>query len=223
MIEINEFFSDLDKRVALWCENTADTNDLAIMCEKIIKNGVKLISVPHEMVSGVWTYLEKRDVKILTQYYFAPVSKNIDSNMYELGANITSACKSGADGIQVFIKMRDFERFIDNLKTVRDDLFFCRDLSIVMDIEDLDINNIDLVFQKLREIRADSFGLTLNEDMGNRSDFVGRVYALLEHFNFDGELHFLLGNNFDRIDQVIRLTESVCPAVSGRLRFFLDY
>ena len=175
------------------------------------------------MVSSVWTYLEKKDVKILTRYDFIAGAKNIDSNMYELGANITSACKSGADGVQIFVKMRDFERFIDNLETVRDDLFFCRDLSIVMDIEDLDINNIDFIFQKLNEIRADSFGLTLNEDMGNRSDFVGRVYALLEHFIFDGDLHFLLGNNFDRIDQVIRLSESMCPAISGRLRFFLDY
>lgn len=223
MIDISEIFSDSDKRIAFWCENVADTNDLAIMCENIINNGVGLISVPREIVSGVWTYLEKTDVKILTRFDFNPVSKNIDSDMYNLGANITDVCKHGASGVQIFIKMQDFEHFVDALKTVRDDLFFEHDLSIVMDVEDIDINNLPFIFQKLREIRANSFGLTLNEDMGNRSDFVGRIYALLQQLDFDGELHFILGNNFDRIDQVVRLTEIVCPVNSGRLKFFLDY
>ncbi len=223
MIDINEIFSDSDKRIAFWCENVADTNDLAIMCENIINNGVGLISVPREIVSGVWTYLEKTDVKILTRFDFNPVSKNIDSDMYNLGANITDVCKHGASGVQIFIKMQDFEHFVDALKTVRDDLFFEHDLSIVMDVEDIDINSLPFIFQKLREIRANSFGLTLNEDMGNRSDFVGRIYGLLQQLDFDGELHFILGNNFDRIDQVVRLTEIVCPVNSGRLKFFLDY
>lgn len=223
MIDINEIFSDSDKRIAFWCENVADTNDLAIMCENIINNGVSLISVPREIVSGVWTYLEKTDIKILTRFDFCPVSRNIDSDMYNLGANITDVCKHGASGVQIFIKMQDFEHFVDALKTVRDDLFFEHDLSIVMDVEDIDINSLPFIFQKLREIRANSFGLTLNEDMGNRSDFVGRIYGLLQQLDFDGELHFILGNNFDRIDQVVRLTEIFCPVNSGRLKFFLDY
>lgn len=223
MIEMNEVFSDSDTRVAIWCEDMADTNDLAMMCESVVNSGVKLISVPHDIVQNVWAYLEKNDVKILTRYNFNSGVKNFDSEMFELGANVTSVCKNGADGVQIFIKMRDFERFLDVLQVVRDDLFFGHDLSIVMDIEDLDINNLDFVFQKLRDIRADSFGLTLNEDLGNRSDFVGRVYTLLQNFNFDGELHFMLGNNFDRIDQVIRLTEILYAAKSQRLRFFLDY
>ena len=223
MIEINEIFSDSDKRIAFWCENREDTNDLAIMCENIINNKIGMVSVPCDVVQNIWTYLEKTGVKILTRCDFNPVSKNIDSDMYKLGADITNVCKSGADGVQIFIKMRDFERFIDSLKIVRDDLFFGHSLSIVMDTEDLEINNIDFIFQKLREIRADSFGLTLNEDMGNRSDFVGRVYSVLEHFDFAGELHFILGNNFDRIDQVIRLTECIKPELNEKLKFFLDY
>ena len=223
MIEINEIFSDSDKRIAFWCENVTDTNDLAIMCENIINNGVGLISVPSEIVPGVWTYLEKTDIKILTRFDFCPVSKNIDDDMYKLGEKITTVCRHGASGVQIFIKMRDFEHFVDMLKTVRDDLFFGHDLSIVMDVEDIDINNLSFLFQKLREIRVNSFGLTLNEDMGNRSDFVGRIYTLLQQLDFDGELHFILGNNFDRIDQVVRLTEIVRPADSGRLKFFLDY
>lgn len=223
MIEINEIFSDSDKRVAMWCDDIADTNDLAVMCETIINNGVHLISVPCHLVANVWTYLEKRNVKILTRFDLDSVFNNIDERMYDLGANITKACKSGADGVQIFIKMQDFEQIINKLEIVRDDLFFGHDLSIAMDTENLDVNNLDFIFQKLRDIRANSFTLTLKEDMGNRSDFVGRIYGLLQHFDFDGELHFVLGNNFDRIDQVIRLTECLRPELNDKLRFFLDY
>lgn len=223
MIDMDEIFSDADKRIAVWCESAADTNDLAIMCESIVNNAVHLISVPPDVVPNVWAYLEKQKVKILTRYDFNPLSKNIDSVMYDLGANITKICKTGANGVQIFVKMRDFEHFLDALQPVRNDLFFGHDLCIGLDTEDLDMNNLDLMFQKLRDIRANSLVLTLNEDMGNRSDFVGRIYALLQKFDFDGELHFILGNNFDRIDQVIRLTECLRPELGDRLRFFLDY
>ena len=70
MIDINEIFSDSDKRIAIWCEGANDTNDLAIMCENIINNDVHLISVPPTVVENVWTYLEKTGVKILTRYKF---------------------------------------------------------------------------------------------------------------------------------------------------------
>ena len=223
MIEMNEIFSDSDKRVAIWCEGVADTNDLAIMCEHVASNNVHLISVLPETVKAVWTYLEKSKVKILARYTFSPNSKNIDSDMFKLGGDIVSVCKNGASGVQLFIKMHDFENLVNSLIVVRNDLFFGHDLSIVMDIEDLDMDNLGFIFQKLREIRADSFALTLNEDTGNRSNFVGRIYALLQQFDFDGELHFIMGNNFDRIDQVIRLTEILCPSLSDKLRFFLDY
>lgn len=119
--------------------------------------------------------------------------------------------------------MRDFERVIDLLTVVRDDLFFEHNLCLVMDIQDIGIGDWDLVFNKLRDIRADSFGILLGEDMGNRSDFIGRIYGMLENWDFDGDLHFVLGNNFDRIDQVIRLVESIRPDLSNKLNFFLEY
>ena len=223
MIEMNDIFSDSDKRVAIWCEGVADTNDLAMMCDHVASSNVRLVSVPPEATKDVWAYLEKSKVKILTRYVVNSNSKNLDSEMFKLGGDIVSVCKNGASGVQLFIKMHDFESVINALQVVRDDLFFGHDLSIVVDTADLDMNNLGFMFQKLRDIRADSFALTLNEDAGNRSDFVGRIYALLQQFNFDGELHFMLGNNFDRIDQVIRLTEILRPELKEKLRFFLDY
>lgn len=223
MIEINDIFSDSDKRLALWCGGALDTNDLAAMADYIIQNDIHLISVPNDILYLLWAYLEKSDVKILTRFVFFPKQKNVDSDMYELAANVTKVCKQGANGVQIFLRMRDFESFIDNISLVRDDLFFEHDLCLVMDVEDLDINNWDLIFQKLREVRASALTLTLQEDMKNRSDFVGRIYGMLHNWNVDGELHFVLNNNFDRMDQVIRLVESERPELSDKLKFFLDY
>ncbi len=223
MIEINEIFFDSDKRVALWCDDVADTNDLAVMADYIIKNDVHLISVPPEILSLVWVYLEKFKVKIYTRFAVSLNHKNIDSDIYNLAANITSVCKKGADGIQIFVNQHDFEILVDKILPVRDDLFFGHDLSIVLDTEDIDINNLDFLFQKLRDLRVKALALTLKEDMKNRSDFVGCIYGMLQNWDIDCELHFILNNNFDRMDQVIRLVECEKPELSDKLHFFLDY
>ena len=223
MIEINEIFSDSDKRIALWCDDVEDTSDLAILADNIIENSVSLISVPPKNLPFMWTCLEKSDIKILTRYFFETTGRDIDGDISKLSENIMSVQKQGANGVQIFIKMRDFERVIDLLTLIRDDLFFEHDLCIVLNILEIAVDDWELVFNKLRQIRADSFGLLFNEDMGNRSDFSGRAYGMLENWDFDGDLHFIMGNNFDRIDQVIRLVESTRPQLNDKLHFFLEY
>lgn len=223
MIEFNEIFSDSDKRVALWCENVDDTNDLAIMASNIIESKSKLISVPIESVAEFWACLEKYNPSILTRYNFAPINKDFDSIMDDFARTVTNVCKHGANGVQIFVKMRDFERFVENLMIIRDDLFFQNSLNIVMDIQDIDMSDMDMLFRKIRDVRANALTLTLNEDTGMQSDFVGRLYALLQNWNTTADLHFLLGNNFDRIDQSIRLIECFRPELMEKVRFFLDF
>ena len=224
MIEINEVFSDADSRMAWFCDKAMDTNELAMMAEDISKEKVRLISVMPYIVPCMWTWLEKMDVKILARYVFNPLQKSmIDEETYDLGAKITDVLKKGATGVQIFVKMRDFEHFVESIEFVRDDLFFDHDLCIALDISDIAIDDWPKVFQKLCDVRAHALVLSLNEDMGNRSDFVGRVYGMLQNWNFDGEIHFILGNNFDRIDQAVRLIEVEKPELANRVKFFLDY
>ena len=223
MIEANEIFSDSDKRIALWCDDVQDTNDLAIMCENIVENGIDLISVPPSKVQDAWVYLEKKPVKILTRYDFVSNHKDIDNDIANLAGAISNVCKHGAGGVQIFIKMSMFEDFCDKISPVSADLFFGKNLCVVMDILDVDVNNWNTIFEKLRSIGTNTLAFTLSEDIGGRSDFVGRIYGMLENYDFDGELHFLLDNNYDRIDQVIRLIETVKPELNDRVRFFLNY
>ena len=223
MIEANEIFSDFDKRIAFWCDNVADTAELADLSNNLIENKIDLISVVPNAVYFLWTCLEKQNVKILPRYYFAPLQKNMDTDVSELVKNITNVFKKGATGVQIFLKMRDLERFTDTIKFVRNDLFFEHVLCVGFDINDINFEDWDLVFQKLHDLCADALVLTLNEDMGNRSDFVGRVYGMLQKWDFGGELHFKLNNDYERMDQVIRLIESEKNELSDKLRFFLEY
>lgn len=222
MIEANDIFFDSDPRVALWCDDMSDTSDIAMLANNIIENKISLISVPEVMLLNMWTYLEKSKVKIFARHIFETLNKNFDKDVSNLSEKIISDYKQGANGIQIFLKMRDFERFIDLLSIIRDDLFFEHDLCLVLDVQEIGVDNIDLIFTKLNEIRANSFGIYLSEDMGTRSDFIGRIYGMLQNWNFDGDLHFMLNNNFERIDQTIRLIESLRPELSDRIHFFVE-
>ena len=223
MIDANEIFFDSDKRIALWCEGAADTADLAGMADNIIQNHIDLISVPPDIVPFLWTCLEKNNVKIFARYVFDSVNKNLDDDVSDLVKKIIDIYRRGADGVQIFLNMRNFERFVDMLAVVKDDLFFGHDLCVVLDIRDIDIDDWDMIFKKLRDINAAAFGIVLGEDTGVRSDFIGRIYGMLEKWDFNGDLHFMLKNNFDRIDQSIRLVEKMKPELSDKLRFFLEY
>ncbi len=223
MIEINEIFSDSDKRIAVWCNGAEDTSDLAVLADNIVENQISLISVPADSLLFLWTCLEKTGVKMLTRYVFEGGNRDIDNDVSVMSENIVTMQRQGASGVQIFIKKRDFEHVIDLLSTIRDDLFFEHDLCIFLNIQEIGVDEWTAIFNKLREIRADSFGLLFNEDMGNRSDFIGRIYGMLDNWNFDGDLQFVFGNNFDRMDQVVRLVESMRPELSNKLHFFLEY
>ena len=61
--------------------------------------------------------------------------------------------------------------------------------------------------------------------MGNKSDFVGRIYAMLNAWNNDNEfeLHFALGPDSMRIEQVVRLVEQLQPQLLDRIKFLVNF
>lgn len=223
MIDEKEILLDpaFEKQIASWCDSVQDTNDTAIMANNILESKVDTVSVPEKIVPFVWTCLEKSDVEIYTRYNFAPNATDDDFN--DLVKQINHVLKSGADGVQIFVKMENFVRFTDLLSLVRDDLFFGRKLCICMDINDIDISKWDMIFDKLRALRVDVFAITLEKDDGKRSDFMGRIYGMLTAWNFDGVLHCIKVNKNIRIDEIMRLTEILQPDIYEKLRFFIEY
>ena len=67
--------------------------------------------------------------------------------------------------------------------------------------------------------------ITLSKDTGDKSDFVGRFYGMLDVWenenNFD--VHFAFDQNFQRIEQALRLIKSVRPELIKTTKVFINY
>lgn len=220
MIDKQEIFTEIKDNLALLCGAGVMGADLAAVAGIAITNKLSAISVVPDAVAPIWAWLENTNVKIFSRFY---VDKKIDENfMSDFSAQIATSFRDGADGATVFIKMRDLKQFVSELNCVRDDLFFNKTLAIGLDINEID--DWGAVFELLRTIRADALTLFLSRDDGDKSDFVGRVYAMLntDMGDWHGAIHLVSGKNIDRIDQVYRLTTQLRPNMVPKMMFFME-
>ena len=97
-------------------------------------------------------------------------------------------------------------------------------MEIGIDVGDIDVFEWEKLFEKLRKINASSVLFVFTKDTGKKSDFVGRIYAMLNAWNNENnfDLHFAFGQNFMRIEQVWRLVESVKPGLMQRVKFLVN-
>ena len=173
-------------------------------------------------VAVVWPWVEKLKLKIIPRFYLDGVGTDM---MSDLAVNINSVFCKGGDGAQVIVKLNELNRFVDSLISVRDDLFFNKDLSIGLDIFEVWPLDWDFVFDSLKKLHASSLLLILTNDDMEKSDFTGRIYAALDAWDADKamELHIALGESFNRAEQVYRLVGINRPELLNKLRFFVNY
>ena len=222
MIEQNEILDDVRGNLALMCDGGCSGADLAAVAGVAITNKLRAVSVLPTVVSQIWPWIENTNIKIITRFY---VNGKIDDNfMSDFSSQVIASFRDGADGAMVFLHMRDVDRFVSELSYVRDDLFFNKILAIGIDICEIDASDWDGLFKLLRSVRADALTLFLSRDDGDKSDFVGRVYAMLTANMADwrGCVYFVPGNNIMRIDQFHRLTQQLRPNMAPTMMFFVN-
>ena len=114
---------------------------------------------------------------------------------------------------------------VEQTHVVRDDLFFNKQLSIGVDINEIDSSDWEKLFLNLQKINATELTLVLTKDMGDKSDFVGRIYGMLDSWFEDNRfgLHFVFGQNYLRMEQAFRLIKSVKPELIKNTKFFVNY
>lgn len=226
MIDLKNLFEEIKDIMVLTCPDGQDATDLIHIAESVVAQKISIISAAPESVESLWTWLEKKPTKILARF-FLENSKNkkfdLEHEISVLSQSVNAAFKKGAAGAQIFIPYIALDSFIDQLLPVRDGLFFNKDLVPGLDINDIDASNCQELFEKLKMIKADSLLLYLSDTKKGTPDFVGRIYGLLENldFEFSGELHFMLGNDFEKIEQVWRLVNKMRPEIAPRLKFFM--
>lgn len=224
MIDTKTFLSDIQSRIGIWCSADTDGADLAHMVQCATEWNADVLSVLPDAVSIIWPWIEKKPIDLVGRFYVND-DKVDEGVMSDLTIKIKQSFKSGASGAMVFVRYKHLKSMIDQVAIIRDDLFFNRELVIGLDIGDIDSDNWADLFHELKRINASAVLFVLTKDAGKKSDFVGRVYGLLNAWDadFGGALHFALENRSERIDQARRLVESIRPELLSGLRFFVNY
>ena len=223
MINVDNILDENSYKLALWCNAESDSTDLAYVANQAVTEHFDAVSVVPSAVSVLWPWLEGKRIDIFSRFYLSEKSKS-DDVISELTSNINYVFKQGADGVQIFIRLSDLSNFVSKLYIIRDDLFFNKSLYIGLDISDVDAFDWKNVFDALRKIRASGLLLALPVDKGDKSDFIGRLYAALDAWNpeLDCDLHFAFGRNFLRIEQAYRLVETMRPKLLDKIKFFVN-
>ena len=222
MMDRDSFFDEFSANMALWCDGGRDAGELARAAAVVMGREMPVISAVPDDVSMLWTWLEKTSARIYARFYL-PARGARDMNVIsELTGRINAAFKQGAHGAQIFMRAADLADFASEIGVVRDDLFFNRDLAIGLDISEVGPFDWGAVFNAVARLRARALVLVLARDAGDKSDFVGRVYAALRAADeIKCDLHFVLGNNPLRMEQAARLVRGMRPALAGGMRMFV--
>ena len=222
MIEEKAIFDEVKNNICLVCRDDCVGADLAAAMGIAMNNKMRSVCVAPNQVTDVWPWVEKSKIKIISRFYVDGIIN--DDFMSDLSRRINASLRDGANGIVVFMAKRDLRKFAAEISSVREDLFFNKTFGIGIDIDDIGPFDWDEVFGILQLLRVDSLVLTLNDDTGNKSDFVGRVFAMLNanRGKWNGGVSFMLGQNFVRIDQVYRLIQQLYPETISKTEFFID-
>lgn len=222
MINESAIFNEVRDNISMICRDECVGADLAAAIGDAISHKVRSVCVAPTVVPDVWPWLEKTKIKIISRFFVNDAIN--DDFMSNLSGNISASFRDGADGVMIFIGWRDLPKFAAEIASIRDDLFFNKSFNVAIDINEVNVFDWNELFGILRIIRADSLVLTFNNDNGDKSDFVGRVFAMLNASRGDwgGAVNFVLGRNVVRIDQVFRLISSVLPYTISKTEFFID-
>jgi len=217
MINIDLLFKNIKNNLAIKCSDDSDTSDLSVKIENLLNNDINLVSVSPRFVDITWGWLEKRQISILTRFNF---DENL--NVSDLAGQIQSVFKKGAGGVQVFVSLADLDDFSNNISPVCSDLFFNRNLFIGLDLAKIGQFDFNCIYLNLKKVSATGLVLYFNEK--EDTDFVGTVYGFINRLpdDFDMHLHFMLGNNPQKIEQVWRLFEKLRPDILPKIKFFLN-
>jgi len=223
MIDNDSFCDDFTGHVALWCPAEIEDGDLARCAEYAMANGVSMVSVAPDDVGRMWVWLEHSRARVFARFYL-PRTRDMASAAFDMAARINSAFKCGAAGAQVFLNASDLPAFAREMSTVSADLFFNRELEIGLDVSGINAMQWPTVFDAVRKLGASGVIFVLARDGGNRSDFVGRVHAALDAVGSDSRLalRFVVGNNFMRMEQALRLVAAMRPEMLGAVRVFFN-
>ena len=223
MINHSIFFDEFDGHVFAWAPKSVTGTDLAAVAQCAVANTMGRVSAAPDVVTSLWPWLEKTNTLILSRFFVekCPVSARVRIAT-DLAAQINTTFRGGAVGTQIFMPISMLSWFVDEFHAISNDLFFNRELSIGLEIGEIEPGDWANVFEKIKYIKASSIIFAFSNDMADKSDFVGRIYEMLDSFDagFNGDIYFAPMADF-RMQQVWRLIKAMRPEISSRVGFFM--
>ncbi|MBO4480062.1 MAG: hypothetical protein J5742_00355 [Alphaproteobacteria bacterium] len=223
MIKTDAIFDVIDEFSCIWVPTSVEAPDLAKISNIVIVQNKEFLSLPIGAIGRVWPWLEHSKVKLLTRLEFDFKNDTTpDMAMSELATKTTEAFRHGASGAQIFVHINNIPEFVKMILPLRDDLFFERYLSVAINIDEIKNGNVKDVLELLAKIKPDSVLVIADGDSFDpKSDFVGRIFGMLENWGWDFALHIMFGGNMMRVSQVLRLVQRMQPKLISDLRVFI--
>lgn len=225
IIKTDYLYEDITDKVALWVpDGGCDNSVLVRFSDVAIGNNVEKISGPAGVAARMWPWVEKNKIQLFSRFNFSQfANNNVDEMVSNFAAAVSNEFRHGAGGIQVVLSKSEFESFVTGIHPIVQDLFFNKKFSIAININETGLNDWKNVFEMVNKLNADSL-LVVSDDekFDAKSDFVGRVFAMLESWDTHAELHLMFGKNMLRVGQTIRLVEKMRPELSDKITVFVS-
>ena len=224
MIDKSVIFDLVGTKAGLWCGADMDATDLADAVHVADVQKLSVVSVAPNMVQTVWPWVEGNNIKIMSRFYLGG-KKITEEQISDITVRINTSLRQGANGAQIFLSYNALAGLVEQTHVVRDDLFFNKDLAIGMDINEIGPFDWGDVFENLRKINASSVIFVFARDAGDKSDFVGRLYGMLNAWDATNKfsLQFAFGPNLVRMEQTMRLVQQMRPDLMTGLRFWVNF
>lgn len=225
IIKTDYLFEDISDSVALWIpDNNLDNHVLVRYVDAALENNISKISVPVGGVELIWPWVEKNRISLLTRFNFSDfLTDKPDDCISNFASKVSSEFRHGASGVQVFLSKSNMNTFVQGIIPIRQDLFFDKSFSVGLNIEDFGVYDWGDVFEKINKINVNSLLLcATGEKFDAKSDFVGRIFSLLESWDTNADLHIMFGKNMMRVGQTIRLVKKMRPELDEKMTVFVE-
>ena len=215
---------NIDGKIAAWIgDSMTDTPDLARTIDSVVAGNVHTVSVPVSLNRRIWPWVEHKNIQIFNRIDFTP-GEDIDDAVSGFARDVMSAFKTGASGVQVCVQCRELENFTNAIAPIRDDLFFEHHFSVGINIDERGGIDWEHIFDVIGRAHINSVLIIAHGDSFDaKSDFVGRVYDMLGHWNINADLHLMFDKNMMRVTQVVRLVQKMRPELMKNLRVFVNF
>ncbi len=219
--DFTKTLAEIKPLLNLCCWTSEDSSTLIHAATAAVENNVKLLSVEPVSIPLVWSWTEKTPLKL---YAFMAADFNKQDEK-KLISDMNIPLKRGASGIQIYTPVNSFESLVNALLPIRHDLFFGRDLTIALPLDNITPNQWPMIFQYLSKLDVSRLLLIASKPLAVAQHIYGLLSVIPAHTNWSLDVCVTSSKNAIKpIEDTFRLTQKMAPWIldQNKLHFFVQ-